>query len=70
MDIIRYNGKWFKINAKPYEPERQTNEIAWQLVREPLIATQEQYRKYFEKQRNEAKVLYPSFRKEQEENVE
>jgi hypothetical protein len=70
MDIIRYNGKWFKINTKPYEPERQTYEIAWQLVREPLIVPQEQYRKYFEKQRKEAKVLYPSFRKEQEENVE
>jgi len=64
MEAIRYRGKWYRINQKPYEPERQTNEIAWMLVREPLLLKEEAYRKYFEKQRLEAKVLYPTFNKD------
>lgn len=64
MDIIRYNGKWYKINPKPYEPEKQTYEIAWGLVREPLVVPEDIYKQYFERKRQEAKVLYPSFRKD------
>jgi len=64
MDTIRYRGKWYRINPKPYEPERQTYEIAWMLVREPIVLKEEAYRKYFEKQRKEAKVLYPTFNKD------
>lgn len=64
MDTIRYRGKWYRINAKPYEPERQTYEIAWMLVTQPLLKKEEAYRKYFEKQRKEAKVLYPTFNKD------
>jgi len=66
MDIIRYNGKWYKINPKPYEPEKQTYEIAWGLVREPLVVPADIYKQYFERKRQEAKVLYPSFRKDVE----
>ena len=64
MDVVRYQGKWFKIIPKKYEPERQTFEIAWSLVREPLIIPEDVYRNYFTKERENAKVLYPSFRKE------
>jgi lipocalin len=64
MDAVRYCGKWYRINAKPYEPERQTNAIAWMLIQEPLLLKEEAYRKYFEKQRQEAKVLYPTFNKD------
>jgi lipocalin len=64
MDIVRYKGKWFKIEAKPYEPEKQTFTVAWSQIREPVVA-QEAYKTYFEKQRKEAKVLYPSFRKDE-----
>jgi hypothetical protein len=48
MDIIRYNGKWYKITPKPYEPERQTHEIAWDLLREPMVVPQDIYKKYVE----------------------
>lgn len=65
MDIIKYQGKWFKISPKPYEPERQTFEIAWNLVREPLLLKETVYKNFFEKQRKQAKVLYPSFRKDE-----
>ena len=64
MDIVRYQGKWFKIVPKRYEPERQTSEIAWTLIREPLVVPEDAYRNYFAKERENAKVLYPSFRKE------
>lgn len=64
MDTIRYNGVWYKIHAKPYEPEQQTFEVAWAQIREPTVGPLVAYRTYFEKQRGDMKVLYPSFRKE------
>jgi len=66
MDAIRYKGKWYSISAKPYEPERQTYQIAWMLVKNPDMTAQEAYRKLFERERHEAKVLYPSFRKDKD----
>ncbi len=64
MDIIRYKFKWYKIQAKPYEPERQTTEVAWAQLRQPLLSKEEVYRKNFEKQREDARILYPTFRKD------
>lgn len=64
MQAVRYKGKWYKINAKPYEPERQTFQIAWHLIREPLITKEEAYRAWFKREQQNVKVLYPSFRKE------
>jgi len=64
--IVCYNGQWFKIVAKKYEPERQTNQIAWMMIRDPSITSEEAYRKYYETLRSEVKVLCPSFRKEDE----
>lgn len=62
--IVRYNGQWVQIRAKPYEPERQTSEIAWSMILQPKVNPASAYRKWFEKERENAKVLYPSFRKE------
>ena len=64
MELIRYQGKWFRILAKPYEPERQTYSIAWMMARQPDMTPESAYKKYFETLRDEAKVFYPSFRKE------
>lgn len=64
MDTVRYNGVWYKIHAKPYEPEKQTFSVAWAQIREPTLGPAHVYRKYFEKQREDVKVLYPSFRKD------
>jgi len=64
MDILRYKGKWYKVIPKAYEPERQTIEVAWAQIKEPTITTHDIYRKFYEKQRSEAKILYPSFRKD------
>jgi len=64
MDIVRFEGKWYKINPKQYEPEMQTTRVAWAMIREPMIVKEDVYIKYFDTQRKEAKVLYPSFRKD------
>jgi hypothetical protein len=64
MNAVRYNGVWYKILAKAYEPERQTHEVAWMQIREPLITPERAYIDYFARERRRAKVLYPSFRKE------
>lgn len=64
MEIVRYQGKWYKIVAKPYEPERQTYEISWDLVKQQNTTKEEAYRAWFAKQREIVKVLYPSFRKD------
>jgi hypothetical protein len=62
MDTLKYNGKWFKVQKKPYEPERQTYEVAWMQIKG--METREAYRTYFAKQQKEAQILYPSFRKD------
>ena len=64
MDLVRHNGKWIKIVPKPYEPERQTHEIAWSMVLNPALNPAWAYRNWFLKERETAKVLYPSFRKD------
>lgn len=64
MEIVRYNKTWYKIVPKPYEPERQTAEIAWMQIKYPDLGKEAAYRKYFEKQREDARILYPSFRKD------
>jgi hypothetical protein len=65
MDIIRYKGKWYKISKKPYEPETQTIQVAWRQIRD-RNTPEEAYRKFFENQREEARILYPSFRKDKD----
>jgi hypothetical protein len=66
MEILRFKGKWYKVVPKPYEPEKQTIEIAWEQIREPMVVKEEVYKTFYEKQRKQAKVLYPSFPKDGE----
>jgi hypothetical protein len=64
MEVVRYKGTWYKIAAKSYEPEKQTYEIAWALLREPSLTKEEAYRNWYRRQQEIVKVLYPSFRKD------
>ena len=64
MNAVRYNGVWIKITPKPYEPERQTNDIAWSMILNPELNPSLAYRKWFAVERENAKVLYPIFRKD------
>lgn len=64
MDIFKYKGKWYKVTPKAYEPERQTTQVAWLQIRNPALTAQEAYLQFYKKQRSDAKILYPSFRKD------
>ena len=64
MDLVRYQGNWYKIKAKPYEPERQTYDIAWSLILKQFATPEEAYRAWFKGEQEKVKVLYPSFRKD------
>ena len=61
---VRYNGKWYAITPKQYEPERQTYQVAWMQITDSITA-EEAYRKYYETLRKESKVLCPSFRQDE-----
>jgi hypothetical protein len=64
VPAVRVQGKWYRVHPKPYESERQTYSIVYRLIREgcsPEVA----YREWFEQERKDAKLLYPSFRKDE-----
>jgi len=61
VPAIRVQGKWYKITAKPYEPERQTYNIAYRIIQG--ATPQQAYRAWFEQERKDAKLLYPTFGK-------
>ena len=58
-----YNGQWYSVKTKPYEPEIQSVKVAWLQIKNKMTP-QEAYVEFFKKQREEAKILYPSFRKD------
>jgi hypothetical protein len=54
--LVRYNGRWMKINSREFEPERMTTDIAWMQIKEGLTP-EEAYRRWFELQRRISRVL-------------
>jgi hypothetical protein len=64
MEILRHKTKWYKVHPKAYEPEKQTTQVAWSQIKQPGMTLEEIYRKNFEKQREDSRILYPSFRKD------
>jgi hypothetical protein len=54
--LVRFQGKWFEIHPKSYEPERMTADIAWIQIKEG-VSHQEAYRMWFETQRKLSRLL-------------
>ena len=54
--LIRFQGKWFDINPKPYEPERMSADIAWIQIKEG-VSVEEAYRKWFGLQRKLSRII-------------
>lgn len=54
--LVRFQGKWFEVHPKQYEPERMTAEIAWLQIKQQLTA-EEAYRRWFERQRKLSRLL-------------
>lgn len=49
MYVVRYNGKFYQIQPRPYEPERMTTDIAWIQIKEG-VGPEEAYRIWFQRQ--------------------
>jgi hypothetical protein len=54
--LVRFQGKWYEIEPKPYEPERMTADIAWIQIKEK-VSSEEAYRLWFTKQRKLSRLL-------------
>jgi hypothetical protein len=48
--LIRFRSRWMEIRPRPYEPERQTTDVAWIQMKED-VSPEEAYRIWYEKQR-------------------
>jgi hypothetical protein len=53
---VRYNGEWFVIEPREFEPERMTTDVAWIQIKEQVEAA-EAYRRWFERQRKITRLL-------------
>lgn len=53
MQAVRFKSKWFGIQPRPYEPERQTADIAWMKLR----GVSSPYRTWYENERRIARLL-------------
>jgi hypothetical protein len=54
--LVRHNGRWIKIQPRPFEPERMTTDIAWMQIKEK-VSVEEAYLRWFELQRRISRVL-------------
>ena len=61
--VVRHNGKWYKISPKKYEPERQTSEIAWRMILKGEDS-KTAYRNWYKEEQRKSTVFYPCFRQE------
>jgi hypothetical protein len=59
--LLRYKGKWYTINPKKYEPEIQSIQVAWSMIKG--LSSEESYRKFFEERQKDSRILYKEFRK-------
>jgi len=54
--LVRFQGRWFRVYPKAFEPERMTTDIAWLQIKEGL-APADAYRAWFEQQRRISRIL-------------
>ena len=54
--LVRFQGIWYTITPRPYEPERMTTDVAWAQIREGLDA-QTAYRTWFMTQRKLSRLV-------------
>lgn len=54
--LVRFQGKWYEITPKPYEPERMTTDVAWLQILNGVDASTA-YRTWFETQRKLSRLF-------------
>ncbi len=58
QSLVRYRGVWQVIVPKPFEPERQTLDVAWSQIKGdiPLL---DAYKQWYARERELQQHLYP-----------
>ena len=54
--LVHFQGKWYEINPRPFEPERMTTDVAWYQILNSVDAPTA-YRIWFEKQRKLSRLF-------------
>jgi hypothetical protein len=54
--LVRFQGRWYELTVKPFEPERMTTDIAWMQIKEGLSPI-DAYRRWFAEQRKLSRLL-------------
>lgn len=54
--LVRFQGRWYDIAVKPFEPERMTTDIAWIQIKEG-VSPVEAYKRWFIQQRKLSRLL-------------
>lgn len=54
--LVRFQGRWYEINPRPFEPERMTTDVAWLQILEGMDAPTA-YRTWYEKQRKLSRLF-------------
>jgi hypothetical protein len=54
--LVRFQGKWFEITPRSFEPERMTTDVAWIQILQGVDAPTA-YRIWFERQRKLSRLF-------------
>jgi hypothetical protein len=54
--LVRFQGKWFEITPRGFEPERMTTDVAWLQILEGVDSATA-YRSWFERQRKLSRLF-------------
>ena len=54
--LVRFQGTWYEITPRPFEPERMTTDVAWAQILGGEDA-QSAYRAWFEKERKLSRLF-------------
>ncbi|NDG28989.1 hypothetical protein EB118_02685 [bacterium] len=55
--MFRFQGNWFAVKPKQFEPERQTHEIMWAIARG--VDPKKAYRDWYEREKKISSIIYP-----------
>lgn len=64
--MFRFQGKWYSVKPKSFEPERQTHEIMWEIVKG--AEQKKAYRDWYAKEQKLSSLIYPVIHNERNDS--
>lgn len=64
--MFRFQGKWYSVKPKSFEPERQTHEIMWDIVQG--TEQKKAYRNWYANEKKISSLIYPVIHNERNES--